>query len=716
MLSNVTGTWMSGGEATNPATWARQIRSTVRFSDELDVILGEPERVLVEVGPGGTLTASAMRHPRWSEQHRAVRLMRHHAQNRHDADAFLLGLGQLWSAGVDVDWTPRLADAGPQLVSVPGYPFARQRHWVEHRAGVSHPAAAITNGAGAAAGPAAAAPAPASKGGLADVEATLQRVWAQCLGIEHVGRTADFFDLGGDSLLAIGVAMTAANEGLDLTPQDLYENQTVAALAKTLVARYTAGGLGAGSAAQATNPPAPPNITHFLERGLRDAGRWRIPVIVQLRADVSTADVRSVLTAIVNHHDALRLQLVAHAGAWEQHIAEPVELVEIAEYSLPQDITPGSARERDELLRVISEQTRAEELTATPVSATYLAGVPGGRGYLVLSLHGTVCDEVSRDVLLTDLFTAFTQHLAGEEIALGPVSTSWRDWSQRCAMLATHPAVVRSREYWLSGAAEPTLRLADLPDLPPPASTDLVRISATLTAADTGRIDDLRRRLRHPIEQVLLAALARTITVAAGTGTVAVDLAGPGRSVLKPEVDLRRTVGWFSTVYPVVLNCAADPAPDARQLLDDVRTTLNAVPHYGIGYGLLRYLYGPTVGVLGAKPPADVHFSYLGTIPDLPAEAGGDAPVTLDPDTALAARSVPPALGHALELRVYRSAGVLHLDWAYDSRRITTETAQQLAARFPAALTELIDAAIAQDDAESGGDELALVDLSATDS
>ena len=115
LLSNITGSRMSAGEATNPGTWARQIRATVRFADELDVLLDDPARVLVEVGPGGSLTSSAMRHPRWSEGHRAVRLMRHHAQNRSDSDAFLLGLGQLWSAGVDVDWTPRVG-AHPTLM------------------------------------------------------------------------------------------------------------------------------------------------------------------------------------------------------------------------------------------------------------------------------------------------------------------------------------------------------------------------------------------------------------------------------------------------------------------------------------------------------------------------------------------------------------------------------------------------------------------------
>jgi len=82
------------------------------------------------------LTASAMRHPRWSTGHRAVRLMRHHAQNRDDRDAFLLALGQLWSAGIDVDWTPLRGGHRPQLVSLPGYPFERQRHWVDHKPSV----------------------------------------------------------------------------------------------------------------------------------------------------------------------------------------------------------------------------------------------------------------------------------------------------------------------------------------------------------------------------------------------------------------------------------------------------------------------------------------------------------------------------------------------------------------------------------------------------
>ena len=313
LLSNVTGTWLAASEATNAATWARQVRSTVRFSDEVDVLLADPHRVVVEVGPGGTLTASAMRHTKWSSGHRAVRLMRHHAQNRSDHDTFLLALGQLWSAGVDVDWTPLRGNHRPQLVSLPGYPFERQRHWVDHTPSAGWAAdAAPTNGAAASAG--AAESARAASNGTSPMEAALQRIWSQCLGVASVGRNANFFELGGDSLVAISVAMSAANEGLDLTPRDLYDNQTVAALAKALVSRYAAGGLARQSPGDVVHPPVPPNIAHFLEHGVAERGQWRVPLILQLRPDVQVADIRSVLTAVTNRHDALRLRIVERAG------------------------------------------------------------------------------------------------------------------------------------------------------------------------------------------------------------------------------------------------------------------------------------------------------------------------------------------------------------------------------------------------------------------
>jgi len=316
---------------------------------------------------------------------------------------------------------------------------------------------------------------------------------------------------------------------------------------------------------------------------------------------------------------------------------------------------------------------------------------------------------------MTDIFTAFAQRMAGEAIALAPTTTPWLDWSQRCAALSTHPAVLDSREFWLENAARTTLWVGDPEITGAPGDDDLVSVSSVLSSDLTAAVDEGQRALRIPADEILLAALGRTIACTRGEGVAAVDLAGHGRLALKPDVDLHRTVGWFTTVYPIPLECATGETVSARELLDGVHRSMEAVPHYGIGHGLLRYVYAPTSRRLGALPQPDIFFSYLGTIPELPVV---DGPVQLDMDAAMPAREMLPGLGHALELRVYRTAGLLHLDWWFDTRRLHRSEVDTLAERFPLALTELTQDVIASagQDGESAYDELALVDLSALDS
>ncbi len=352
-------------------------------------------------------------------------------------------------------------------------------------------------------------------------------------------------------------------------------------------------------------------------------------------------------------------------------------------------------------------------MSADPLAAAYVTGAGSGPHYLALSVHEMVADDTSREILATDLFTAFTQRLAGNEIVLPPTSATWREWSLRCASLATHPAVLDSHDFWRD-SARATMRLADPEVTSPPHRADLTRLPSALTSDQTAQVDDARRRLTASLEELLLAALSRAIAQTVGEGTVTVDLEGSGRSVLRPDVDLRRTIGRFSTLYPAPLRCVRDN--DSTELLASIRDTLKSVPHYGIGYGLLRHVYAPTARLLAAEGPADIHFRYAGVIPELPPL---DAPVQFDSDAAIPVRDPIPGLGHAIELRVYRHSGVLHLDWWYDARRVDAARAQALAQRFPMALRVLIEDAIEAmpEDDSYGSDrvELALVDLSTLD-
>jgi len=697
LLSNLTGTWMSDGQATDPASWARQISSAIRFADELGAVLADQDRVLVEVGPGASLTGTAMRHPKWSSGHRAVRLMRHPVQNTDDRDTFLLGLGQLWAARVQVDWKPLSGPKRP-IVSLPGYPFAHERHWVDPRpiarsdqpSGTEVSAYPATNGA--------TGHPPVATNSQSATEATLHRIWTQCLGVTSLDRNANFFEIGGDSLIAIGISTNASNAGLSVTPQHLYEHPTVASLAAALDAEFTGAGLTEPPGAE-SHLPVPANIAGFLEHGVQETGRWRVPLIFRLAPSVGIDDVRAVLTALANHHDALRVQLVDRAGTWEQHITPPQEFQRLSSRT-------------DSLEDVLAELAAQDDLTAS-FTATHISGDQGG-AYLVLSVHEIIADNTSREILLTDLFTAFTQQLAGEEILLSPTSATWRDWSLRSGTLATHPAVLDSCDFWLESASKATLRLGDREITGQPRSSDLVRVPSTLTVDETAELDAGRRKLGVSMEEVLLAALGRAIADTVGEGVVSVDVEGAGRSVLRPAVDLRRTIGRFTTIYPAALRCAQDSA--AADQLSAVHDSLKSVPHHGVGYGLLRYVYAPTARLLAALGPSDIHLRYIGMIPEPPVL---DAPVQFDSDAAMPVREAIPGLGHAVEFRVYRHSSVLHLDWWYDSRRVPSARAEELAQRFPLALRELlqdaVDAIPADGDMGSQPVELALVDLSALD-
>ena len=716
MLSNLTGTWMTDEEATDPGRWARHIRSSVRFADELQTLLEDPRRVLVEVGPGGSLTGSAVRMPGWSQTHRAVRLMRHPVQTRDDRDTFLLALGQLWAAGVDVDWT-RLYGEHPQRVTLPGYAFARQRYWIDPAAGGVRKPAGTAPAAAEATGPAT-----GQSGGSVDaraqMHATLHRIWSQCLGVESVAAGDNFFDIGGDSLVAIGVAMTASHEGVELTPQDLYDNPTLAALTDAIVTRHAAGGLASQDTGD-LDPAVPPNILRFLDGGLAEPGRWRAPLVLRIDSRVTNEVAETVLTAVTNHHDALRMRIVHRGGIWEQHIGEPVDHTDLARRTITADA--DTPEENEALGAVVAEALAAHDVTGPPLTATYVADAAGNGRFLVLTVHGTVDDLTSREVLVTDLLTAFGQQVAGNDIALEPVTTSWRDWSQRCSALASHPAVLERRDYWIGAEAAASVRITaagtDVRADGAPRAGDLARVAVALTAEQTSQIDNARRVMQASTEEILLAALARCLAAAIGEGVATVDLAGTGRAVLRPEVDFRRTIGWFSTIYPVALPCIGETGASSAQLLDEVVQTVKAVPHHGIGYGLLRYLHAPTARVLGSAGSAEIFLSYLGMIPEWQDGGAqeGDAAVHFDRDSERTVRETVPGLGHALELRSYRHGGVIHVDWWYDSRRVPAAIVDELAAQFPLTLIELLDSALFGDGGvdDTEDEALALVDLSA---
>lgn len=402
----------------------------------------------------------------------------------------------------------------------------------------------------------------------------------------------------------------------------------------------------------------PRNIGYALDHGLRDIHRWRVPVLLRLDSDVTPVDVRAALTAVVNHHDALRTSYTAHAGGWGRRVSEPQEFGQLSTWSFAEDVVAGSAAESDAVAGVVAALLGGAA-EAGPLSAAYIAAVDGGRARLAIALHRLVCDEASVAIVVGDIVTAVTQQMAGQEIVLAPVATQWAD----CVARVVECPTVGPRT---------TMAVTDFDVADAPHADDLTRFSLPLSDIVSRELDGARRHLGVSVEEVLLAALARAVERALGRGTMAVDV---GRAMRDGAgLDLGRTVGALATRHTVELGCVPAAEVDATQMLIDVRAAVAAETPSDIG-----------------RVRADVAFSYIGTVPE-PVQC--DLPAQIDGDWTMPVRDVVPGLGHALEVRAYRSGGVMHLDWWYDSRRYADHTIEELAEQFALTLIEITSEAV----------------------
>jgi len=308
---------------------------------------------------------------------------------------------------------------------------------------------------------------------------------------------------------------------------------------------------------------------------------------VELTSDVDVEALRRSLEALVRHHDALRMRFTSGESGWHQHNPpfEPAGL--LSEHPL------------DDLERVADDLHAGFDLARGPLLRAALFG----SRRLFLVAHHLVLDGVSWRILLDDLDTAYHQALRGEPIDLGRKSTSVRDWAVRLESFVDSGALDHEIEHWRSITAQP-LDASELDASELDTSGEESASSFELSAEDT---DALLRgaptAYRTGINDVLLAALAWALARWTGTPAVTIDLEGHGREDVLDDVDLSRTVGWFTTMFPVRLEVTGS---SWRDRVKSARKQLRRVPGNGFGYGALRWA-GRVPGV-----EAPVSFNYLG--------------------------------------------------------------------------------------------------------
>ncbi|WP_158885988.1 non-ribosomal peptide synthetase [Amycolatopsis anabasis] len=528
----------------------------------------------------------------------------------------------------------------------------------------------------------AALPAPTGRGAL-DTEYTeprpgaereLARIWAEVLGLTSVGSTDNFFTLGGDSILSLQVVSRAREAGLTLSSKLLFEHQTIAELA----AAMTDAPRAHADQGPVSGPvPLTPIQRWFFDRHPDHPEHFNQWLRVTLSADADEDCLRRALNALVGHHDALRLRYTEDGQEIQAETGPPM----FVRYRLSE--VDESARDAEVTERIAALQ-RSIDLARPPLlrAALFDPGSPDRRE-LVLTIHHLAVDAVSWQILLADLVTAYEQLVRGEPVRLPDRTTSFQAWANGLVAAAEAGAFDGELEFWQ--------RAADVRPLPldlggngsaGPVSAEQ-KVTVELGREDTDALlHEVPAVYRTRINDVLLAALAEVVAGWTGSDRVLIDVEGHGREHAwqREPMDPSRTVGWFTSLSPVLLT--VPDSGDRGALLKSVKEQVRAVPGGGIGHGALRHLAG---AALPGEP--QIGFNYLGQW-----DSVTDGGTLYDSGTLALGLDQHPGheRAHLLDVLAGVHSGRLALTCSYSAEHHHAETMTDFARKVLDALTAII--------------------------
>ena len=514
-------------------------------------------------------------------------------------------------------------------------------------------------------------------------ERALAAVWSELLGVSPISARDNYFELGGDSILSIRMISRLRDRGFRLATRQVFQYPMLAEMA----AAAESVGAAACDHRPASGEVMPSPIQRwFFEQTLSEPDHWNQSVFLSVARPLEPAVLEMAMRAVLDHHDMLRVRADREGGSWRLRIAPPEDSVPIERFDYSQLDEP--------------QQGQAVETQAARVQAGLdLANGPGVRlawfdrgagrsAGLLMVIHHLAVDGVSWRILLEDFEAALRQAREGRTIQLPARTSSFQRWTQRLAEFAGSEELRQEAACWLAqDAALPPLPV-DL-DRGDNLESSVKTVTNTLHAdATAALLTDVPAAYHTRINDVLLAALLQACSRWTGQPCLRIALEGHGREDLFDGIDLSRTVGWFTTLYPVTLQ--RPEVDDPGEVLTAVKEQMRRVPRGGLGYGLLRY-YGegtPEAAALRNSPDPELCFNYLGQFGVPP----GDSSLL-----RLSDESAGPDLGpgnrrrHLIEINAAVAGGVLRVDWRYSENRHRRETIEKLADDYMASLRRLID-------------------------
>ncbi|OKH43158.1 hypothetical protein NIES2101_31150 [Calothrix sp. HK-06] len=521
-------------------------------------------------------------------------------------------------------------------------------------------------------------------------EEILAEIWAEVLGQKQVGIHDNFFELGGDSILSIQMVARANQAGLQFTPKQLFQHQTIAELA-TVVSNTTSiraeQGMVKGSVALT------PIQQWFFAENQPEPYHYNQSVLLEVPHNLEPNLIHEAVEQLLIHHDALRMRYIPKASEWQQINASFDNIVPFSVINLSGQPVHKQQAAIEHTANEIQASLDLENGPIVQVALFHLGKNKPGR--LLFVVHHLVVDGVSWRILLEDLFTGYQQLKQGKAIRLPRKTTSFKEWASRLNSYA--PQAHEELNYWMAPEREEVTPLPK--DLRASKKSNTVasteQVTVTLGKKETKvLLQEVPSAYNTQINDVLLTALAQTFSNWTGDNNLLVDLEGHGREELFEDVDVSRTVGWFTTVYPVVLQLKN--TKNLGEALKSIKEQLRSVPNRGIGYGLLRYL-SPDARVssqLATMPQAEVCFNYLGQLDSVGIDYPG---LSLAKESSGFSQSQSGINSHLFEIDAFVVDGKLQVTWKYSQNFYNRKTVEQLAATYIEELWSLIEHCVMSD-------------------
>ena len=517
------------------------------------------------------------------------------------------------------------------------------------------------------------------------IEQILTNIWQELLLKEKISIHDNFFEIGGDSILSIQVVSRAKNLGIQITPKQIFNNQTIAELAR--VANTTVGIIAKQGIVTGVAPLTP--IQHWLfAQNRQEVHHYNQSVLLQVPNDLQSELIAIAWKKLLEHHDALRLRFTS-VGSEYQQINQGLD--EGVPFTVVDLSSVSKVSQPQALEKIAAEYQASLNLSAGPIMQVVMFNLGSETdARLLIIIHHLAVDGVSWRILLSDLETIYQQLINQKPIELSPKTTAFIDWSEKLKNYAQTEIIKQELDYWSeqpwSKRASLPLDYVDIQQENTVGSTEVV--SMTLSAEETETLLlSVNEAYNTQINDILLSALVQVLAEWTGNSTVLINLEGHGREELFSDVDLSRTVGWFTSTFPVLLQLPKLDEPE--KVIKSIKEQLRAIPNRGIGYGILRYLCDdPRVQEkMQMIPSSEISFNYLGQFDQIQSQSNWK----FAPKSSGNEHSLKQIRNDILDINSIIIEGQLQIDWTYSHYFHTLSTVDKLAQSYIQTIRSIIE-------------------------